>query len=109
MENQEFKIDSRSEQFRVSKITPVEMLAISTQVNLENFEQTKVLYQFALEHTEVLLGDGENAKWKPVKTPKSEVYVPFGIDKDMKALNDLCLYFVTEVIYKAFQKSSESV
>lgn len=107
MENKEFKIDSRSEKFRVTKITPVEMLAISTQVNLENFAQTKVLYQFALEHTEVLMGTGEDERWKPVKTKDKEVYVPFGIEEDIKALNEICLYFITEVIYKAFQNSSE--
>lgn len=103
MENKEFKIETREETFRVSKITPVEMLAISTQVDLEKFEQTKVLYQFALEHTEVLMGE----QWKPVKTPGKEVYVPFGIEQDMDSLNKICLYFITEVIYKAFQKSSE--
>ena len=103
-QNQEFKIESRNEQFRVAYVSPVELLAISTQVDLEKYEQTKVLYNFALEHIEVSMGD----KWFPVKTPNKEVYMPMGIDNDFVALNDLCMYFVSEVIYKAFQKSSES-
>ena len=103
-DNKEFKIKSRQEQYRIATIYPVEFLAISTQVDLEKYEQTLTLYTFALEHIEVLIGE----KWIPVKTPNKQTYMPFGIGEDMIGLNELCMYFLTEVIYPAFQKSSES-
>lgn len=104
IKNQEFTIESRKDQFRIGYISPVKLLAITTQVDLEKFQQTETLYTFALENTEVKMGE----KWVPVKTPGQEVYMPFGIDDDLIALNEICMYFLTEVIYKAFQKSSES-
>ena len=100
----EFTINSRKENFRIPYISPVKLLAISTQVDLEKFQQTETLYTFALENTEVQMGE----KWFPVKTKDKEVYMPLGIDEDLIALNEICMFFITEVIYKAFQKSSES-
>lgn len=103
-EIKEFSIKNRVEKFRIGYISPVKMLALSTQVDLDNFTKTDFLFTFALEHIEVAMGD----KWNPVKTPGQEVYMPFGIEKDLKALDELCTYFLTEVIYPAFQNSSES-
>ncbi len=102
-ENTEFNIEGRNESFRFAYISPVELLALSTQLDLENFEKTVVVFKFAVEHIEVLMGD----KWVPVKTKNKEVYMPFGIDKDMNALDALCTHFIEEVMGPAFQKSSE--
>ena len=103
MEAQEFTITSRQEQFRVPKISPIDLLALQMQTDLENFTQTKVLFTFALEHIEVKMGE----KWTPVKTANKEIYMPFGIEDDFNALNELCGYFLTNVVTKVFPKSSE--
>lgn len=103
-ENNTFTIKSRNETFRIGYVSPVSMLAISTQVDLDNFKKTETLFTFALEHIEVQMGE----EWNPVKTPDKEVYMPFGIQTDFTSLDELCTYFLTEVIQPAFQNSSES-
>lgn len=99
----EFNIKSREETFRVGKITPIEMLSISGQVDFENYTMTKELTKFCLEHTEVKIAD----KWLAVKTLDEEVYWPMGIEEDYIALNEIFTYITTEVIIKAFMKSSK--
>lgn len=103
MEAIEFLIEGRQEQFRTAPISPVDLLALQMQTDLENFEQTKILFNFALEHTQVKMGES----WKPVKTPGREIYMPLGIEEDFKALNNICIWFLDNVISKVFQKSSE--
>lgn len=101
----EFTIESRKDNlFRVGKISPVQILAVSMVTDLTKLEQTEVLYKFALENTEVKLGE----KWVPVKTKDKEIYMPIGIDEDINALNEIAMYILREVIYKAFPKSDES-
>lgn len=102
-ELQEFKIESRQEQFRIAKISPIDLLAISTQIDFDNFKATKTLIQFAIENIEVKIGE----KWLPVKTKDKEIYWPKDIVNDFMALNELFTYMMTEVIVKVFQKSSE--
>lgn len=102
-ENQEFTITSREETFRVGKITPVELLSISTQVDFDKLEQTANLAKFSLEHAEVLQGN----KWLPVKTKDKEVYWPNGIEDDPIALQEIFDYITYEVVIKSFMKSSE--
>ena len=41
MEQKEFKIDSRKEQFRVGQISPVDLLAISTIIDFENLHELR--------------------------------------------------------------------
>ena len=99
----EFKINGREETFRVGYISPVELLALSTQIDFQNYEQTKLLYKFSLEHIEVKVGEA----WLPVKTTDKEVYAPQNIANDYIALNELCLYFMQNYIAKTFTQSSK--
>ena len=50
----EFTIKNRTETFRVTKISPIEMLSILPQIDFDNMSKTKTLYTFCLEHIEVL-------------------------------------------------------
>ena len=99
----EFTIENRSEAFRVSRISPVEMLAILPQIDFDNMGKTETLYTFCLEHVEVLQGD----KWVPVKAKGRDVYFPIGIEEDYTSLNKLVHYIVNEVIWPAFTKCSK--
>lgn len=103
MESKEFTINSREESFRVVKISPIDLLALTSQLDMGNFKQSQVLYTFALEHLEVKVQN----TWLPIKTPGREVYNPVGIDSDLIALNELCMWFLNEVVAKPFMKSSE--
>lgn len=99
----EFQIQSRPElTFRTKKISPVDLLALSTTIDFEKFTKTKELYNFALEHMEIKEGD----KWSPVKFENRDVYNIL-IEEDIVALNELISYFLNEVVAKAFMKSSE--
>ncbi|MCI6330191.1 MAG: hypothetical protein MR775_05145 [Erysipelotrichaceae bacterium] len=102
--HREFTINSMKDTtFRVAAVSPVDMLAISYQVNLENYAMTKTTLLFALENLEVKVGD----KWLPVKVKGREVYQPLGIDKNFVALNELFMWFLSEVITKLFPVSNE--
>lgn len=104
MDQKEFKIKSREEQFRVGQISPVDLLAISTQIDFENFKMTKTLIQFCLENIEVKMGE----KWIPVKTKDRELYYPKDIVNDFIAMNELFTWMMENVIAAVFQRSSES-
>lgn len=100
----EFTIESRPElTFRTKKISPVDLLALTTTIDFENFTKTKELYNFALEHIEVK--DTDN-KWSSAKIEGREVYNLL-IEDDVMAMNELITYFLNEVVGKAFMKSSE--
>lgn len=100
----EIKIDSMPDyEFRTKSISPVDLLAITTQTDFEKFAQTKALYAFALENMEVKIGE----KWFPVKLPGREVYMPTDIEENLTALNELIAKFLDEVVAKTFTKSSE--
>lgn len=103
MEVLEFTIESRKNDFRVPKLSPIDLLALQMQTDLDNFEKTKLLFKFALEHTEVKVGE----KWFPVKTANKEIYFPTDLGEDYVALNEICAYFLENVMAKVFQKSSE--
>ena len=104
MEQTEFKLESRSEQFRVAKISPIDILAISTQIDFENFKMTKTLMTFCVENVEVKIGE----KWLPVKTKDKEIYWPKDIANDFIALNEIFIYMMENVVTAVFPKSSES-
>lgn len=100
----EFTIQSRPELvFRTKKISPVDLLALTTTIDFENFTKTKELYNFALEHIEV---KDNNDKWSSAKIEGREVYNLL-IEDDVMAMNELITYFLNEVVGKAFMKSSE--
>lgn len=100
----EFTIDTREEQFRITKLKPSEVLALSMSVDLDDYKKSVELFDFVLEHTEVKMGD----KWNPVKTPNREVYMPLGIDTDYTSIQKIVEFFLKEVLAKAFQTSRES-
>lgn len=104
MEQKEFKINSRKETFRVAHISPVDLLAISTQIDFENFKMTKTLMLFCLENVEVKIGE----KWVPVKTKDREIYYPKDLENDLIGLNEIFVWMMENVITTVFQKSSES-
>ena len=59
-----FKIEKMPDkEFRVGKISPVDLLAISTTIDFNNFKTQQVLVNFCLEHAEVKVGE----TWQPVK------------------------------------------
>lgn len=105
MEQVEFKIESRKDQiFRVAKISPIDILAISTQIDFESFKATKTLMTFCVENVEVKIGE----KWLPVKTKDKEIWWPKDIVNDFVALNEIFIWMMENVITAVFPKSSES-
>ena len=105
MTHEEFTIDSRKElTFRVAKISPVDIMAISGMINFEKFESNQTLIRFCLENAEVKMGE----TWMPVKVKGKEVYQPVGIENDFVALNEIFIWMMTNVITAVFPKSSES-
>lgn len=105
MTYEQFKIESYPDhQFRVSKISPVDLMAITQTIDFEKYEANKTLINFCLENAEVLMGE----KWMPVKTKGREVYQPIGIENNLMALNEIYLWMMENVIAKTFMKSSGS-
>ena len=104
MTSKEFSIKSLPElQFRTARISPIDLLAITTQMDIKKYEPTKALYTFALENIEVLQGE----KWQPVKVSGKEIYTPTSLEDNLTALNELIAYFLEEVVMKTFTESSE--
>ena len=104
MTYEEFKIDAMQNTFRVGKISPVDLMAITQTIDFEKFETNKVLITFCLENAEVKVGE----TWLPVKVKNKDVYQPMGIENDFLALNQIFLWMMENVIAKTFTKSSES-
>lgn len=103
MDQKEFKLESREEQFRVGKISPIDLLAISTQIDFESFKMTKTLMTFCIENVEVKMGE----KWVPVKVKDKEIYSPRDIANDFVALNELFMWMMENVVTAVFPRSSE--
>lgn len=102
---EQFEINSRKgATFRVAKISPVDLLAITQTIDFENFKATKTLINFCLENAEVKVGE----KWLPVKVKDKDIYQPMGIENDFTALNEIFVWMLENVITKTFTKSSES-
>ena len=91
--------------FREASVSPIDLLALATQVDFNEFGKTKELFTFSLEHLEC---EGEGGKWFPVKVPGREVYMPFGLEKNFAALNELCKWYMENVVSEVFQGSAES-
>lgn len=105
MTHEEFEIESMpGTRFRVAKISPVDMMAITQTIDFDRFESNQTLIRFCLENAEVLMGE----KWLPVKTKGRDVYQPIGIESDLIALNEVFLWMMENVIAKVFTRSSES-
>lgn len=105
MTHEEFKIESMPDRlFRVAKISPVDLLAISQTINFDNFDANRALNAFCLENAETLVGE----KWLPVKMKGRDVYQPVGIDANFVALSEIYYWMLQNVVAKAFTKSSGS-
>ena len=101
----EFKIKSRPElEFRVGKISAIDMLALQIQTNFEDMKQTKEVFTFILEHIEVKLLE----KWVNVKVQGREIYMPENLEEDLRALQELYTYFLVNILKPLFVKSEES-
>ena len=99
MEQKEFTIEALpNNTFRIVKLDPVEVLALGMTSNFEELKQTKVTMGFALEHIEVKVGE----KWVLVKQPDRSVYMPMGIEDNLRALQQLIQYFIEDVLAKFF-------
>ncbi len=100
----EFTVESMPNfKFREAYTSPVDLLALSLQVDFDQFKKTKELFEFALEHCEVKVGE----KWFPVKSAGMEAYAPLGIEKNFAALNDICHWYIDTVLMEVFPESAE--
>lgn len=105
MINQEiFRIDSRKDlEFRVGKISAVEMLGLQTQINFNSLTQTETVFTFILEHIEVNIA----GVWTPVKEKGRDIYMPLNLEENLIALQELVIYFLNNVMKPLFKKSKE--
>lgn len=99
-----FKIKSRNDlEFRVGKISSVEMLTLQTQINFKSIQQTETVFTFILEHIEVNI----NGVWTNVKEKGRDIYVPFDLEENLVSLQELVVYFLNDVMKPIFKKSKE--
>ena len=104
MKQEVFSINSFPDlEFRVKKISPVDLLCLTTTMDLEDFSKTQSSYNFILEHIEVKIND----KWFNVKITGKDIYMPESLEENLVALNELIEWFFSNVIAPLFQKSSE--
>ena len=99
--NNTFKVDNL--EYRFKNISPVKMLALQTSIDFDNFIKTEGLFSFILENTEVNIA----GTFTQLKATGRDVYLPQGIENDMKTLMEICMTFLNEVVKPLFQRSSE--
>lgn len=98
MEQKEFTIESISNTLRPMKLQPTEVLALYYTQGFENLEKAKTTIDFILEHCEVNI---EN-KWFPVKEKGKDIYMPINLGSNIKAINEIFMYFIEEILGKVF-------
>jgi len=104
MEAQTFTVESLpGTSFRPKKVTAVELLSIAPMIVSEKLNVSMELYEFVLTHLEVNC----NNVWFSVKEPGTETYMPLGIESNIKALNEVSNWFISNVIMAAFRNTSE--
>lgn len=103
MDKNEFTIESRSETFRFAKLNAIDLLAFSSIVDFDNIEKMKAVYTFILEHIEVKIDN----KWYVVKETGKNVYMPFDLENDVIALQQLTKIFFNDKLMPVFTKSNE--
>lgn len=100
----EFNIKRRNELFRIKEsISPTTLLALRTTIDFNDFNSTKKLYDFILEHIEVKIKES----WLNVKEKGREVYFPGDITNNLFDLDELIQYFLKEYLQPLFTKSNE--
>lgn len=104
VEEREFRLKSRAEAFKFKKMSPVTLLSLQMQIDLNDMEKNEKTFSTILENTQVKIG----GTWVPVKEKNMEVYYPVGIEDSMNALQEIIFKFFEEVLKPVFQKSAES-
>lgn len=103
-----FNIEGYKHDFKFKKIKPTKLLSLATLFSEnQNIETNEEIFDFALQHTEVLLME----KWESVLTilPNGgEVYWPMNLEDNLMAINEIISVFIKEVLNKVFTKSNES-
>lgn len=102
MEQTEFKIDAMpNHTFRVKKINAEEINAIATAMDLNDIQKNLMVNDYILKKLEVNIKE----TWVPVK--KNDGYLPGSLENDAIAIRQLVDWFLENVVFAAFQKSSE--
>lgn len=101
MMDKEFKIKNYECKFRIKKMNAIELFAMRTQLDFENFNAAFDTVNMVLEHIEVQCDE----TWLAVKDRNT--YLPVGIENDVKAIDELFNAFMTE-LKSVFQKSNAS-
>ena len=78
----------------------IELLALRSQIDFNNYESSLKLYNILLEKVEVKAGD----RWIQVKD--GNIFVPAGIENDFKTVEAL-IEFVLEYLKSVFMKSND--
>lgn len=101
MMNKEFTIKGYECKFRIKQMNAIELFALRTQIDFENFDHAVDTLNMVLEHIEVQCDE----TWFTVKDRNT--YLPLGIDNDFNAIDEIFNIFMKE--FKAvFQKSNAS-
>lgn len=105
MQIKEFQIKSfPGPTFRTKRVSPIKLLALQTQIDLDNFNKVEALYTFVLENLEVKTNENN---WMSVKTPGKDTLLPIGIEDNLTALNELIGWYAENVIQPTFTESRE--
>ncbi len=87
-------------EYRIKQMNAIELLALRSQIDFNNYESSLKLYNILLEKVEVKAGD----RWIQVKD--GNIFVPAGIENDFKTVEAL-IEFVLEYLKSVFMKSND--
>lgn len=99
--NEEFTIKALDQAFRIRKLNAIEIFALRSQIDFDNYKTTKDSVELMLENLEVKLGDN----WLKVKD--GDIYYPNGIEENYDAIDELVRVFLKK-FRSVFQKSNVS-
>lgn len=89
--------------YRIKSMNALEVLALKTCVDFDNYESTLNMYNVLLDKIEVQIID----KWLTVKEKDSNVFCPAEAEHDIDLLQEL-ITFIMEYIQQVFPKSNGS-
>lgn len=89
--------------YRVKKMNAIELMALRSQIDFDNYDSVVKMYETLLEKIEVEI----NEKWLPVKTIGTNIYLPQGVEDDVEVVEQL-ISFILEHIKSVFMKSNAS-
>lgn len=89
--------------YRVKKMNAIELMALRSQIDFNNYDSVVKMYETLLEKIEVEI----NEKWLPVKTIGTNIYLPQGVEDDVEVVEQL-ISFILEHIKSVFMKSNAS-